>query len=673
MGTYDPNSFVTSNVKPSIRALLTERRTYLRPLDDEEKLFETPEQALDRVMGHQRYLWENAQGRPLDLTQEAELAELRWLIEQRKVSMSGRVKWMGGTDIIKERASAAFNCSFTEVGTPADLTDVFWLLLQGCGVGFKPKPGLLTGLPSSIVSVETVPSHRLDKGGAEHTVSRVEGDVWTITFGDSAKGWAKALGKLTTEKPRVKTLRLVYSELRPGGKRLKGYGWLSSGWEPLAKGMNGIVEVLRRRGDNLLNAIDIGDIVNWLGTVLSSRRSAQIWVLDEHSPDYVEFVDAKTDRWKKGLGHREQSNNSILFHKKPSKSTIKDLLTRILTTGEPGFVNLKEGRRRAPEMEGLNPCAEILLPSKGFCNLVQVVFHRFNGDQRGLLRALWIAARANYRQTCVSMKDGVLQLQWNDNQRLLRLCGVSPTGTVSWVGVNDPDMIAETKRAAVEGANSMADELGSQRPRRVTQVQPAGTVSKVMGLEGDEVHEGLHVAMSRWIFNWINFSIFDPLVETLRQANYKVLPNPVDPTGMIVAFPVEYPSSDLFTRIEHNGEVMEINRESAISQLNRYKMWMENYAQHNCSITVSFDEDEIDAMADWFMENWDSYVGVSFLKRNDPLKTAEELGFSYLPQECVSEAKYRAYVEQLLPVDLAADKGEDMIDNGCATGACPIR
>jgi adenosylcobalamin-dependent ribonucleoside-triphosphate reductase len=670
---------------PSIRARFLERRTYLRPLDEDGEAFETPVQALDRVMGHQRYLWEQAVGRPLNSREELELDELRGLIEAKKVSMSGRVKWMGGTDIIKERASAAFNCSFTLVETPADLVDVFWLLLQGCGVGFRPKPGLLTGFPTSITKVEVIGSTRTAKGGREDTISSVENGVWTISFGDSAKGWAKGLGKIFAEKPRAHTLVLDYSELRPGGQRLRGYGWLSSGWKPFADGMKIITDVMQARANALLTDIDLGDVVNALGTVLSSRRSAQIWLKQIEATEWtlfdagiMAFVDAKTDRWEKGKGHREQSNNSLVFMNKPSRQTVVELLKRILDTGEPGFVNGAAARRRAPEMEGLNPCAEILLPSKGFCNLVQVVWHRFNGDYWGLLRAQYLAARANYRQTCVSMRDGVLQLQWNDNQQLLRLCGVSPTGYVAWEGLKDADMHEGARDAAIDGANAMADELGTPRPRRVTQCQPAGTSSKVMGLDGDEVHEGAHVSPSRYIFNHVNFSVFDPMVEKLMLANYDVRPNPADKTGVLVKFPVAYPDSPFYSKVvkEIDGQLeeLELVSETGVDQLERYRMLMEHYVQHNCSITVSFDVEDIEPMADWFMQHWDTYVGVSFLKRNDPTRTAEELGFLYLPQECVSRRMYEDYAARLLPVDLADDKSHDMLDVAdCATGACPVR
>jgi hypothetical protein len=671
--------------KPSIRARFIEKRTYLRPLDEDSTVFETPEAALDRVIGHQRWLWETQLGRPLNSKEGLELDELRSLIEAKKVSVSGRVKWMGGTSIIKERASAAFNCSFTVAETPADFTDIFWLLLQGCGVGFRPKPGLLTGLPSTFKTIQIIGSERTEKGGQEDTTQTIENGVWTIKFGDSAKGWAKAVGKLLANKPRAHTLVINLSELRPGGKRLKGYGWLSSGWEPLADGIKIITDVLMAKQDQALDAIDIGDMVNALGTVLSSRRSAQIWLYetsattwDDFNEELIRFVDAKTDRWAKGKGHREQSNNSVVFNRKPERGVIIELLQRILDTGEPGFVNGAAARKRAPEMEGLNPCAEILLPSKGFCNLMQVVWHRFNGDYWGLLRAQFLAGRANYRQTCVSMRDGVLQLQWEDNQKLLRLCGVSPTGYVSWEGIKDPDMHEGARDAAIDGANSMADELGLPRPRRVTQCQPAGTSSKVLGLEGDEVHEGAHVSPSRFIFNNVNFSVHDNIVEKLMLAGYDVRPNPADKTGVLVKFPVAYPDSPFYSKVvkEIDGQLeeLEIVSETGVDQLERYRMLMEHYVQHNCSITVSFDVEDIEPMADWFMQHWDTYIGVSFLKRNDPTRSAEELGFLYLPQECISKRIYDGYVAGLAPIDLDDDTSDKMLDiSDCSTGACPVR
>lgn len=671
---------ISNHSEMSPRARIVERRTYLRPLNEDGTLFETPDMMKDRVISHQRWLWERQIGRELNDEENDELDQLRALMDDNLVTMSGRVKWLGGTDIVKERSSAAFNCSFTKVENPADFVDVFWLLLQGCGVGFKPIPGLLSGFSDKVQEIEVIPSTRADKGGQEETTETFdrEAGVWTLTIGDSAKSWAKSLGKLLAGKYPARKIVIDLSQLRPAGKRLKGYGWLSSGWEPLKKAFTRIAQLMIAAAGRPLTAIEIGDIVNHLGTVLSSRRSAQIWLLDSHNDELDQFIDAKVGRYENGNEHREQSNNSIVFWSKPERDTLVSLLKRILDGGEPGFINGAEAKRRAPDFDGSNPCAEILLPSKGFCNLVQVVWHRFNGNFEALLWAQYLAARANYRQTCVDMKDGVLQLAWDNNQHLLRLCGVAPLGYVAWEGLDNPEMLDRARAWAISGANSMADDFGTPRPRRVTQVQPGGTSSKHLGIVGDEVHEGAHLALSRWIFNNITVSAGEPLLDALRAANYRIRPHPFDNTAMLVAIPVEYPASKLFTEtmmmIDGHEEYVEINQESAISQLERYRILMQHYVDHNCSITVSFEDDEIEDMADWFMANWDSYVGVSFLRRNDPSKTAADLGFAYLPQETVSKRMYDEYMDELLPLDLSGDSSAELLDMGdCASGACPVR
>ena len=98
---------------PSLRAQVITRRTYNRPLDEDGKVFETWEQTVDRVIRHQRWLWERALGRGLNDIEEAELAELRLLMLERKVLTSGRTLWLGGTDVAKRREASQFNCAFT--------------------------------------------------------------------------------------------------------------------------------------------------------------------------------------------------------------------------------------------------------------------------------------------------------------------------------------------------------------------------------------------------------------------------------------------------------------------------------------------------------------------------------------------------------------------------------
>lgn len=220
-------------------------------------------------------------------------------------------------------------------------------------------------------------------------------------------------------------------------------------------------------------------------------------------------------------------------------------------------------------------------------------------------------------------------------------------------------------------------------------LKPEGTQSKCY-----DSLEGMHKPLGRYIFNNVAFSKYDPLVETLRAANYNVFNHPYDDSATLVTFPVKNDGVE-FTEVDGK----EINTDSAISQLNAYKMLMENYCHQNVSCTISYSIDETDEIVDWLYNNWDSYVAVSFLFRNDPSKTAKDLGYPYLPQEVVTKDEYDSYVRDLLPVQLGAQEpqspakevtvsskvdpapieGQDtdvfyeIKDQDCATGSCPIR
>lgn len=746
----------------SVRAQVIERRTYLRPLDKNGTIFETPEQAWRRVIDHQKWLWERAQGHALDLIQTAELEELYDLFMQRKVTVSGRTRWLGGTDIAKTRESSQFNCSFGEVQTVHDVVDTIWLLLQGCGVGFTANIGVLNGFTSKIESLEIIRSSKVlikDADGNPISDPALKGNpknsetfnkktgVWKIVVGDSAEAWAKFFGKLLAFKKRAKKLIVDFSEIRPAGYRLSGYGWISSGDSQIAKAVVGIFEVLNRAAGKLLTAIDILDIENHLGTILSSRRSAEIALYDVNGPEWEDFAVAKKDNsayyarggdaniyadpdviapvvkvlpqdasiyammdakmndildqtgefvqvvgedwnplgWlsladaKKDRVHRQMSNNSLVFYQKPTRRQLGKIFKLIEAAGgsEPGFINGQEARRRAPYFKGVNPCAEILLGDKSFCNLVETAVCRFNGDEKALHRAHYLVARANYRQTCVNLDDGVLQRTWHELNDFLRLCGVGVTGVVGWEFANDAEAWQEMRTVAHAGANGMADELGMPRPKLITTVKPSGTQTKVFGQEGDEIGEGVHMPLGRYIFNNVNFSKNDPLIKVLEAAGYFIMAHPTDESGRIVRLPVEFnnmPFSKVEKTIRGVPTMVEVNLESAVAQLDRYKLLQENYVDHNCSVSISYSLDEVPEIIDWLLDNWNIYVGVSFIYRNDPTKTAADLGYAYLPQEVVDEETFRSYVATLSPVDLSGTDIDEMIQGEeCVTGACPIR
>lgn len=668
--------------KPTARAMATALRTYHRPIKEGETLLESWDQVVDRVISHQCWLWERALGRKLNERELHELEELRVLIQGRYLAPAGRTLWLGGTELSRTRESSMFNCSYTHVETVYDVVDVLWLLLQGCGVGFKPITGTLNGFRRPLQDIKIIRSKRTEKGGVQNNVETYdpETQVWTIKVGDSAIAWAKAVGKLIAGKFPARSLVLDFSEIRPAGNRLKGYGWISSGDEQIAKAFKAIGQILSDRADQLLTRIDILDIVNWLGTILSSRRSAQIALFEYGQPEWEDFAVAKKEWWVKGKAHRQQSNNSLLFHTRPSKAELEKLFQVMLDSGgsEPGFINALEAERRAPWFKGCNPCVEILLGNKSFCNLTEVNVLAFKGDKNGLERALYLAARMNYRQTMVNLRDEILQEAWHLNNDFLHLCGVGLTGIRARSDLRPYDF-KRMRNITVSAAYSMANELNSPLPKNVTCVKPSGTISKIMGTEEwGEVPEGVHLPLGKFIFNNITYSKHDPLVGRFRNAGYSVVEKPFEPESVLVKFPVRYDNVPFVraTVTRKNGKVeeVEINKDSAIFQLECYKMLMENWCEQNVSNTISYDPSEVPAIIDWLVENWDTYVGVSFLFRNDPSKNAEDLGYAYLPQEVVTKEAFDAYSQKLKPIDYSGiEVRDDELQESCSTGACPVR
>lgn len=181
--------------------------------------------------------------------------------------------------------------------------------------------------------------------------------------------------------------------------------------------------------------------------------------------------------------------------------------------------------------------------------------------------------------------------------------------------------------------------------------------------------EGIHKPLGKFIFNNVQFGKHDPLVEVLRAANYNVFNHPTDDTGVLVTFPVRWDDVP-FTKIDGK----EVNLDSAIEQLEKYKMIQTSWTQQNTSVTISYSLDEVEDIIQWLLNNWDCYVGVSFIYRTDPTKTAKDLGYLYLPQEIVIEDVYTEYVSKLLPVSLEGSNSfDELVDADCATGACPIK
>lgn len=812
---------------PSFRSQFVVKRTYNRPLNEEGTVFEIFSETVDRVISHQRWLWETAKGKligedlcPLEGEEESELEELRQLMLNREATVSGRTLWLGGVNISKKYQATQFNCSFAQIRTVHDVVDAYHNLLLGVGVGFEPITGILNGFAQP-VEIQVVRSTRKDRGDENNREQHYKDQgkrYWHLYVGDSGIAWAKAAGKIIAMKKPVDVVVLDFTEVRPGGKPLRNFGWISSGDEQISIAFKAIAEILNNKATQLLTRIDILDIMNWLGTSLSSRRSAEIALMPADDPEAEEFASAKKDYWKNGNIQRAQSNNSLLFYHKPTKRELRGVFSQMLDAGgsEPGIINGVAARKRAPWFRGVNPCCvsgetnitiiendiiknisverlvseyknslsnfevmsyditsnevtrdyidyadittvdatvikielnssnnltltpdhkiytknkgwveainlcdsdilisldvnnktvedrivnivsvssenvydvsirnnqnffangllvhncEILLGDKSYCNLVTIDLGKFNGRETELHRAFWIMGRANYRQTCVDLRDGVLQETWHELNQFLRLTGMGCAGIVMWEHHKSPKHIKVLANHARAAVNSMAKDLNLPISQAVNTTKPDGTVGKMM-----DTTEGIHKPLSKYIFNNIMISKSSPLLQVAIDAGYRNFDHPFDSTSSIVTLPVCFENVD-FEQVEINGKILDVNLETAIDQLERYKMWMNNYADHNISITVSYSPDEVEEIVAWLHTNWDHFVGVSFLLRVDPTKTAKDLGYAYLPQQPVSKEDYYEYVTTLKEVNLdeVFISSLEELDQECSTGVCPTR
>lgn len=659
----------------SARALAIYQRTYSRPKDD--GTYETFEETVDRVISHQAWLWTRAANTDkLEPADEYELECLKQLMMERKVLPSGRTLWLGGTEIARTRELSQFACSGSIVKTVYDVVDNAWLLLNGCGIGVKPEGGVLNGFAQPIPVIKVIRSERKVEDGPSGEDKNTEtwdadSRTWTIRIGDSGEAWAKAIGKLVAGKYPAHTLVLDFTPIRAEGSMLSRYGWRSSGDTVISAELVKIAALFNRRAGQLLTKLDIADLINHLGVIQTGRRGAEILLMDEADPEIEDFMRFKDGAYADAArSHRQQSNNSIIFWEKPSRERLEDIFQTIVASGgnEPGFINGAAARRRAPWFATVNPCVEIILGDKSFCCLIEVDVAKF--DSLGeLLEALRLAGRANYRQTCVNLDDGILQRSWHELMQFLHLCGTSITGVARRPDLSAHDL-KQMRISATIGAWSMADELGLPKPKNVTCVKPSGTLGKVM-----DTSEGVHKPLGRYVFNSIVYARTDPLVARLRDAGYEVRPHPTAETQVLVKFPVE--STGVVFEDFHGTPV---NLEPAVSQLERYRLIQENWCDQNCSMTISYDPAEVPAIIDWMLEHWDSYVGVSWAFRTDPTKTAADFGAAYLPQQPVSQEEFEAYTSKLLPLEVdSQDIGGalqldelDLIDE-CSGGVCPVR
>jgi adenosylcobalamin-dependent ribonucleoside-triphosphate reductase len=654
-----------------------------------------------------------------------------------KQFVSGRTLWIGGGEnhVADKYPLANYNCSFTAIEKWSDLADLFYLLLVGTGVGFKCTPEMAEQLPPIRANIEVLhddyipapPEKRL-----EHTKwIDLEQGYAKIYIGDSKEGWVEALRLfleiLTThEYEHIKTVKFDYNSVRPRGEKLKTFGGTASGPEPLREMFEGFHQVLTNQIDPSLaplqrayqgyykvrpiHILDIGNLIGNNVVVGGVRRTAEIFLMGDN--DYeallakyainglwtdeqfkahrrlgnrLEEIGEKPEWWdsiklekgqnsREGLDHRRMSNNSIVFSTQPDKKYLDMVFDMMRYEGEPGFFNEEEASRRRPNAVGTNPCGEILLDTHGVCNLTTVNMSAFvqdgDLDVEGLLEAQKMSARAGLRMTLVDLELP----SWNDVQQRDRLLGTSLTGVkdafsaVSYNKRKQNSILQLLRETANKEAVRYAAELRVNSPLLVTTVKPEGTLSLVAG----GVSAGIHMSHSPYYIRRMRISSIDPLVQVIQDLDWPISPEVGTPGDnfeeqmnnartLVIDFPVKSSSTDTKNDV------------SLADQMDTYFQFQDNYTDHNTSITMTVKENEWDLAKELAWENWDKWMGASFLSHDGGT-------YELAPYEEITEEEYnnisagfKEFDPSLLSKYEKVEIETELMDEACESGACPIR
>lgn len=595
---------------------------------------------------------------------------------------AGRSYWIAGTKAVEKFPEASFNCTMMVIDRLEAFSDLFHLLLLGCGVGFRVLKEDVLNLPQFITNFEIIndayepveASKRLEK--TEVYEFNHSEDEHYIEIGDSREGWVEALRSylrlltIPQDPELTRTIIFDYNNIRPSGERIKSFGGRAPGPNGLKEMFNDLTKILQGSTGRLTptRTMDVCNIVAKNVLVGGVRRSSQIALGSE---DDSEFMDAKLDLFtnedKKDKKHRIMSNNSLVFTKKPSKEHLTKIFGRIKESWEPGFLNQEAAEKRRPWFAAINPCGEALGADKGNCNLTGVVLTSHVVDKainwESLEKSIRLSTRVGLRQTNITWSLP----EWDEVHKRDRLLGVSLTGIMDALDeleweFDDENSIRLWKFlnwAANDEADKYSFEMRVPRPLLVCILKPEGSISQL-----PTVSSGLHRSFAPHYIRRIRVSSLDPVCKALRELGVPNEPDVNKGERIVFSFPIK-------TNAKKSAY-----SESALRQYQRYLTLMENFVDHNASITISVGDGEWEEIVDAVYENWDKTVACAFANKDNSQ-------YPQLPYEEISKEEYELRMQgfpNLNHLDELVNKYEnaheeyEIIEDACAAGGvCPLR
>lgn len=580
--------------------------------------------------------------------------ELEFSILNLEIMPSMRCMMSAGKALERDHV-AGYNCSFLAVDSPRAFDETMYILMCGTGVGFSVERQEIAKLP--VIAEDFYPSDTV------------------IVVPDSKLGWASSFRELIAMLYNGRIPKWDLSRLRPAGARLKTFGGRSSGPQPLDELFHFAVDIFTNAAGRKLNSLECHDLMCKIGDIVvvgGVRRSALI-SLSNLSDERMRH--AKSGTWWETNVQRALANNSVAYTEKPEVEIfMREWLALVESkSGERGIFNVaaaqkhasKNGRRDGEQVRGTNPCSEILLRSKQFCNLSEVVV-RSDDDFESLARKARLATVLGTLQSSLT-NFRYLSSAWERNTKEEALLGVSLTGIMDneflsgKKGKRDitlADFLEDLKAVCVDENKKWAKTIGIEQSAAITCVKPSGTVSQLV-----DSASGIHPRYSEYYIRTVRADKKDPLAMFMEAYGFPVEDDVTKPDhNDVFSFPVHAPKNSVMR-----------NDMNAIEQLELWKIYATHWCEHKPSITVYVREDEWLEVGAWVYKNFDVMSGVSFLPHTNH-------SYRQAPYQEIDKKQYDELVKQMPHnVDWDMLKQYESEDNtsgsqelACSAGSCEI-
>jgi len=607
--------------------LFTFKRTYARDVEDEgrtEMWWETCRRVVEGTFNIQKIHcrkfslpWNEYKAQKSAQEMYDRMFCFKWL-------PPGRGLWTMGTDIVYEKGSACLNnCAFVstkDIGV--DFASPFCFLMDmsmlGVGVGGDCRgAGLATLVPP-----------------------RYTNDPYVVE--DTREGWVELIRVILNSfigkghYPR----HIDYSQVRPEGTPIKGFGGVASGSGPLRMLVGHLTDLLTVEEPSKITSTQIVDAFNFIGVCVVAggvRRTAEIMFGEPHDQ---EFLSLKQD--PEALSSRRWASNNSVFGE--IGMDYGPLCEKIKVNGEPGLILLdamrKFGRMVDPpnfkdmRVMGSNPCSEQSLESFELCCLVET-FPAHHEDLSDYLKTLKSAFLYAKTVTLVPTHDSRTNAVMMRNKRI----GCSQSGIVQAIekfGRREHLRWCDLGYKRLKELDEIYSEwLCVAFSKKLTSVKPSGTVSLLCGAT-----PGIHYPESEYYIRNIRVGMNSPLVGITKDAGYPVEPCEYSDQSMVVSFPVR---EKLFTKGKNDVTIWEQFANAAALQ----RWWADNQV----SITVSFRKEEEGDIKTCLEVYEDQLKSVSLL----PLK---DHGYRQAPYIPITAKEYEEMQSRISPMNLGGSKHE---------------